>query len=188
MPDVDRGVFVRVGNEWKLVDPDADPNAGVFVRVGGTWKTVESAFVRVNGTWKQWWPKADAPDPPDPNPPTPGVYELNASSSSIGSSFTAWAEFNIPSNFIGHITLVRCIISWLTGTAYVFQIAGRPSGGSINRDKLAEYQGRTIYHNVSASTVQAFNSGAAKGFTLTKPSGVGWNTEISSIRAEITVS
>lgn len=178
-----RGGWVRVGGQWRRA-------TNLYVRVGGLWKSATEAYVRVGGQWLQWWPR-DGVDPPDPGQcPTPGVYLLNPTAQSIGASTTAWAEFDLTDFTQGTdcATNVRVLLNWNNATSYQFTIAGRPSGGSIVRDKLPEYQGRSIYHNVAQATIDAINSGQAIGVTLTKPAGVGWDVELSgNIRLEVTV-
>ena len=180
------GGWVRVDGAWRSFDPSDNPDAGLWVRVGGVWKPATEAFVREGGSWKQWYPKDGGVEPP-PDCNLPGIYELNNIGSSIGSSTTAWADFDMTGYQGCGITNVRAIISWLTGTSYTFTIWADPAGIGYNRNKLPEYQGRTIYHNLSASQISAFESGAATRIRLTKPQGVGWSTEISNIRLEVTL-
>ena len=152
------------------------------VRTNGTWKNAITGHTKMGNNWVQFWPR-DGGATPLP----PGDYYLSATSSSIGSSFTAWALFNTAA-FQGRITNVACGLAWRNATSYTFTIADRSAGaGSIARDKLPEYQDRLIYHNVAAASVTAINAGSSTGFTLTKPSGVGWDIEINYIRMKLTI-
>jgi hypothetical protein len=90
---------------------------------------------------------------------------------------------------VGRITAVSCGLAWKNATSYSFTLADRPAAAaSLSRDKLAEYAGRLIYHSTAAGSVTAINNGSSTGFTLTKPSGVGWDVEISYIRMRVTIS
>jgi len=148
---------------------------------GSNWSEPIKVRYWTGTQWNTVWEVPTAP------PPSGGTVLLNATSSSIGSSTTAWALFNTAA-YQGRITAVRALVAWKTGTSYTWTLAARASGGSISRSKLPEYQNRSIYHNVASGSIASYNSGAATGFTLTKPAGVGWSTEIGSVRMEVTYS
>lgn len=164
------------GNNWADIPEE---RGKIRVYDGNVW--IEPIRVlRYDGSnWDTVWEVPTAP------PPAGGTVLLNATSSSIGSSTTAWALFNTAA-YQGRITAVRALVAWKTGTSYTWTLSARASGGSISRSKLPEYQNRSIYHSVAPGSIASYNSGAATGFTLTKPAGVGWNTEISSVRMEVT--
>ena len=163
------------------------PIQNLFGKNEDGWQGITDGFVKVAGVWEPFWPPV-----PDTGPIPPGVYLLSPTSQSLGNSLTCWALFDTaPYVASGHtISQVRCLVAWKDRpVTFTWYLADRPAhAASWARSRVPEYAGRSIYHNAAPGSIIAFDDGISNGFTLTKTAGIGWSTEISSIRCELTLT
>jgi hypothetical protein len=187
MADVNE-LYVRAYGGWKRCNYSTDDTQhGFFVRVNGTWTRVEEAYVRADGSWKQFF-GPETVEPPPTKPPA-GTYILPATALYLGSETNGYAEFNTEA-YRGYITQIRARVSWKYSGTFTSAWSGRPNG-NFYRNIDPDFGGQTIDHRIDtfdASSLTDFNSGAAIGFSFTKPSGTTWSTWISNVQLNLTIS